>query len=631
MKTIARPGVTIAALALAGATTLAACSSSSTTKGSAAPPAALGGAFGSIPAAATGPQHAGTVTWAEQPGTAPTWILPLVTSAADSVNDIDYFEYELWRPLYWFGNGVEPTQTPAMSLADAPVWSNGDTTVSVTLKSNYKWSDGQPVTSADVLFFFDEVKAAINEDPANWGPYSPGQGIPDEVASVTAPTASTVVFTLKKPVNPGWFFDDELSTIVPMPAHAWAKASASGPMLNYAIPANATKIYNYLSKASGSLGTYTSNPLWQVVDGPYTLTAFNASTGAYTLTPNPSYGGPHASTISTLQAVPFTSDAAEYDAVRAGDIDVGYLPLTDIKQAKLVESGGYNVFGYPGFFFNYVTYNFADTAGDFNNIIAQLYIRQAIAHLEDEQGYINAFFGGAGGQAYGPIPKVPASPYTPANAVTDPYPFSVADAISLLKSNGWTINTSGTDTCATAGTGPGDCGAGIPAGTKLAFNLIYNTSPAYIGQEVTDLASEAAAAGITIHLQSSNYNYIITYYDDPVPTGKSYIDKWAMEDFGGFTDSTYPTTLGIFNTGGAENEGFYSNSTANNLINTSVSGGDPTAVEAEASFLTENQPGLFQPDADWVAVWKKNLSGSQASFATLTQELLNPEYWYFTG
>jgi peptide/nickel transport system substrate-binding protein len=631
MKTIARPSVTIAALALAGAATLAACSSSSTAKGSAAPPAALGGAFGSIPAAATGPQHAGTVTWAEQPGTAPTWILPLVTSAADSVNDIDYFEYELWRPLYWFGNGVEPTQTPAMSLADPPVWSNGDQTVTITLKSNYKWSDGQPVTSADVLFFFDEVKAAINEDPANWGPYSPGQGIPDEVASVTAPTASTVVFTLKKPVNPGWFFDDELSTIVPMPAHAWAKASASGPMLNYAIPANATKIYNYLSKASGSLGTYASNPLWQVVDGPYTLTAFNASTGAYTLTPNPSYGGPHASTISTLQAVPFTSDAAEYDAVRAGDIDVGYLPLTDIKQAKAVEAGGYNVFGYPGFFFNYVTYNFADTTGDFNNIIAQLYIRQALAHLEDEQGYIKAFFGGAGGQAYGPIPAVPASPYTPSDAVTDPYPFSVADAISLLKSHGWTIDTSGTDTCATAGTGPGDCGAGIPAGTKLAFNLIYNTSPAYIGQQVTDLASEAAAAGVTIHLQSSNYDYIITYYDDPVPTGKPYINKWAMEDFGGFTDSTYPTTLGIFNTGGAENEGFYNNPTANSLINASVSGGDPTAVKAEASFLTQNQPGLFQPDVDYVAVWKKNLSGPQASFATLTQLLLNPEYWYFTG
>jgi peptide/nickel transport system substrate-binding protein len=630
MTMITRPRFAIAALAVAATTALAACSGASS-KGGAAPSAALGGAFGTIPAAAGGTQHSGTITWAEAPGYTPTWILPLVTSAADSVNDIDYFEELMWRPLYWFGNGVEPSEVSAMSLADAPKWSDGDKTATITLKSTYKWSDGQPVTSTDVLFFFDEVKAALKEDPANWGPYSPGLGIPDEVASVTAPNPSTVVFTMTKPVNPSWFLDDELSTVIPMPAHAWARASAGGPILNFAVPANATKIYNYLSKASGSLSTYASNPLWQVVDGPYKLTAFDSSTGAFTMAPNSSYGGPHANAISTLQAVPFTSDTAEFDAVRAGSIDVGYLPLDDIKQTNIVESSGYNVFGYPGFLFNYVTYNFADTTGDFNNIIAQLYIRQALAHLEDEQGYIKAFFGGAGGQAYGPIPAIPKSPYTPADAVTNPYPFSVADAISLLRSHGWTIDTSGTDTCAKAGTAPGDCGAGIPGGTKLAFNLIYTSAPAVVGEQVTDLASEAAAAGITIHLQSSNYNYIITYYDDPVPTGKPYIDKWAMEDFGGFTDSTYPTTLGVFNTGGAENEGDYSNPTANKLIDASVTSGNPTAVEAEASFLTENQPGLFQPDADYVAVWKKDLSGPQDSFANMTQELLTPEYWYFTG
>ncbi len=162
-------------------------------------------------------------------------------------------------------------------------------------------------------------------------------------------------------------------------------------------------------------------------------------------------------------------------------------------EVKVIESRGYDVFGYPDFGFNYVAYNFADTTGDFNNIIAQLYIRQALAHLEDEQGYIKAFFGGAAGPAYGPIPAVPKNPFTPADAVTDPYPFSVADAISLLKSHGWTVTTSGTDTCAKAGAGPGDCGAGIPAGTKLAFNLIYVSSYTVIGDVVTALASKAAS------------------------------------------------------------------------------------------------------------------------------------------
>jgi peptide/nickel transport system substrate-binding protein len=200
-----------------------------------------------------------------------------------------------------------------------------------------------------------------------------------------------------------------------------------------------------------SLNTYATNPLWQVVDGPY----------------------------------------------------VGYLPLDDIKQVKLVESSGYNVFGYPSFGFSYITYNFADTTGDFNNIIAQLYVGQALAHLEDEQGYIKAFLGGAGGAAYGPVPAVPQTPYTPTNAMTDPYPFSVSAAVSPLKSHGWTVNPGGTDTCAQAGTGPGECGAGIPAGTKLAFNLIYANSPAALGEECTAFASEAASAGINIHLSTA--------------------------------------------------------------------------------------------------------------------------------
>jgi peptide/nickel transport system substrate-binding protein len=626
MIRLARPGITIAALAVVAASAVAACSSSKTTS----LPNSFSGGFGKVPAAATGAQHAGTITVAEAPGTAPTWILPLVTSAADTVTTVSDFEQESWRGLYWFGNGVEPTFNQALSLADPPKWSNGDKTVSVTLTGKYKWSDGKPITAQDVLFFYDEVKAALKEDAANWAPFSPGLGIPDEIKSVTTPNSSTVVFDLTKAVNPTWFWDDELSTIVPMPAQAWSKTSASGPIINFAVPANATKIYNYLSAQSKQETTYGTNPLWKTVDGPYTVTSFNDSTGAYTLTPNKAYDGPHAKTESTVDVVPYTSDTAEFNAVRAGSIDVGYLPLTDLKQVKIVENGGYNVFGYPTFAFSYVTYNFLDKTGDFNKIIAQLYIRQAIAHLENEQGYIKAFMDGAGGQGYGPVPVHPKSPFTPSDAATDPYPFSVAAAIKLLKDHGWTINTSGTDTCAKPGTGPGECGAGIPKGTPLSWNLIYSSAPAVIGEMCTDLASEAAKAGITIHLSSSNFNYIVTYYDNPVPSGKPYINKWAMEDFGGFTDDTYPTTLSIFNGPGALNEGTYNNPTANKLITESVSSSNPKAVENEASFLTKNMPGLFQPSIDQVVVWKKDLSGAPDSFANLTQAGLTPEFWYFT-
>jgi peptide/nickel transport system substrate-binding protein len=310
---------------------------------------------------------------------------------------------------------------------------------------------------------------------------------------------------------------------------------------------------------------------------------------------------------------------------------VGFIPLVDVPQVSAVKASGYNAFGYPLFGFNFLAYNFLDTTGHFNAIIAQLYVRQAMAHLEDEAGYIKAIFGGAGGPAYGPIPALPNSPYAPADALTDPYPFSIPAAISLLKSHGWTVRPGGTDVCAEAGSGAGECGAGIPEGTQLAFNLVFATLPPFIEDMVTDLASQAAKAGIRIRLQQGSNNFITTNYDDAVPADKAYVDKWAMADFGSFVDSPYPTTLGIFNSTGAYNFGSYANSAADKLIAASVTSGDPEAVKAEASFLTANQPGLFQPNNDWVAVWKKNLSGTPNSFADLTQFYLTPEYWYFTG
>jgi len=642
MTTSGKKRFAVLALAVAGITGLAACSSSSTTSGgSTATPsstssatAALPGAFGSVPAEASGTQHAGTITVAEPPSSAPTWILPIVTGAANSVYTVSMFDYQQWRPLYWLVNGVEPKETPAMSLANEPTWSNGDKTVTFTLKSNYKWSDGQPITSKDILFWWYEMKAAIKASPANWAYYTPGLGIPDEVASISAPDSSTVQMNLTKAVNPTWFWENQLGAIQPMPSHAWAKASASGPLLDFTQPANAAAIYNYLSAQSKSVSTYASNPLWQIVDGPYKLSAFDATSGALTFVPNATYGGPHATAVSTINYVSFTSDAAEFNAVKAGQIDVGYVPLTNVPQVSSL-TGTYNEFGYTDFGWAYAAYNFKDTTGDFNNIIDKLYVRQAIAHLEDEQGYIKAFFYGAGGAAYGPVPSIPVSPYTPSNALTNPYPFSTSAASTLLKDNGWSIVPNGTDTCINPGTGAGQCGSGIPAGTKLAWNVIYNTSPAVIGEQIQDLASQAKTIGMTMNLSSSNFNYMIVNYNDP--SSPKTINKWAMQDFGGFTNSTYPTTFGVFNSQGSSNLGGYTDPTADNLITSSISSSNPSAVTSEAEYLTTQQPGLFQPLPDdafgtaAILVWKKNISGNPNSFETLTQPQWNPEYWFLTS
>ena len=625
------------AVAVASVTALAACSSSHTTNGATTAPAGtvtVPGGIGDVPvASATGPKKAGTITWAMQPGATPNWIFPVVPGASNSVFNTFTFEWEMWRPLLWTINGTDPEVYAPMSIANPPVFSNGDKTVTVSLKSSYKWSNGQPITANDLLFYIDLVKAAIKVSPADWEGYVPGH-FPDNLVSTSEPNSTTLVMNLKAAVNPTWFTDDMLGQgpLTPLPSTVWAKESATGAVIPASgwTPAAMAKIFGFLNTQAKSLSTFATNPLWQVVDGPYKLSSYTPANGAFTMVPNTTYGGPHVTPMSSFQGVPFTSNVAEVNAIRAGSIDVGYIPQDSVPQLKQLQSAGYNYFGEADYGMSFANYNFKDTTGDFNNVINQLYIRQALAHLEDEQGWITAFMYGAGAPAYGPIPAYPQSPYLPADAATDPYPFSISAAVSLLKSHGWTVTPGGTDTCSSPGTGPSNCGAGIPAGTKLAWNYIYSTSPSLIGDQATDFVSKAKQAGIEITLQSSNFNYMIQNYLDPSAPANE--DKWAMEDFGGETDVPYATTFGLFNTGGPVQVGDYSNPTADSLINASVSGGNPAAVRDEASFLTMNQPVQFQPNPDLIWSWKTTLSATMPQmWENLTQYYATPEFWYFNS
>lgn len=104
-----------------------------------------------------------------------------------------------------------------------------------------------------------------------------------------------------------------------------------------------------------------------------------------------------------------------------------------------------------------------------------------------------------------------------------------------------------------------------------------------------------------------------------------------MMDFGEETLDPYPTTFGLFNTGGSTQVGDYSNPTADALINDSITSGNPAAVKNEASFLTTDQPVMFQPNADIIRVWKTSISASEPIYLeNLTQFYATPEFWYTT-
>ncbi|MCI2976430.1 MAG: ABC transporter substrate-binding protein, partial [Ferrimicrobium sp.] len=75
----------------------------------------------------------GTAYFAEAPGANPNYIFPLMPGADFSVAN-GQLQYLLYRPLYFFGVGNKAELNPSLSLANPPVYSNNDKTVTITLK-----------------------------------------------------------------------------------------------------------------------------------------------------------------------------------------------------------------------------------------------------------------------------------------------------------------------------------------------------------------------------------------------------------------------------------------------------------------------------------------------------------------
>jgi peptide/nickel transport system substrate-binding protein len=620
--------------AIAFSLLLAACGSSSSggkgpskgSQGAAGDTSTTAGQYGTLPAQVGTPTTGGTITYDIEAGSQPTYIMPITPGANSSVYNAE-FDYLLYRPLYWTPQGNRPIIDQALSLADLPVYSNGNKTITINLKQSYKWSDGKPVDAQDVLFWIDELRAAVHENAANFGNYTPGN-FPDNIVTATAPSTYQVVLTLNKAYNPSWYTETQLNIISPLPSTAWNIAAAGGKHLDFTKPANAKKIYNYLNAQSKKIATYATNPLWQDVDGPFKLTAFNPTTDANTMVPNPTYGGPQKAQFSTLKAEYFASSTAEFNALLSGSLNEGGVPSDSLPQVPNLKAKGYNVYGYPDLGFGYIVFNFKDTTDDWNNIVDKLYFRQALAHLQDQAAVIKGAYHGAAAQAFGPVPASPATPYVPSNAATNPYPFSTSAASQLLSSHGWKVVPNGTTTCQKAGSGPTDCGAGIPAGQKISITIPYTNDPPVAGQETTQLASAAKTVGINITPVSKTFNFIVS--QDADPSAPQNDNKWQMENFGGFSLDIYPTTDEIFNSGGSFDQGGYSSKEANKLIHNSEFSSDPNAVQKEASYLTTNLPAIFTPNEDRISAWK-GISGPPDSFSNLSQFGFTPEYWFVTS
>ena len=419
----------------------------------------------------------GTVYFTEGEDAVPYYIFPMYNFTACASINVNQFMDMMYRPLYWFGNDYRPTVDYGYSIGRPPTFSDSDRTVTIKLNS-WQWSDGEPVTSRDLVFWMNVLKA----NPATeWCLYAPGN-FPDNVTSYSAPDPQTFVMHFNRAYDPEWVQYNVLSQLTPLPL-AWDRTSLSQPAptsdnghLPDTTKAGAAAVYKFLDAQGKKLATAAKSPLWSVVDGPFRLSEFTSS-GQVTLVPNPSYSGAPKPTISKLVELPYRSDAASYRALRSGGpttVTVANIPPEYAPAIPALTAEGYDLNRGASYAFQYFPLNLNSRArtapGDepVRYIFRQAYFRQALQHLVDQQGWITAFSYGTANPTCGPIPLSPPSPLVTPVSVR-PCAFSVAAAQQLLTGNGWNVVPDGTTTCVKPGTGPGDCGTGIAAGEGISL------------------------------------------------------------------------------------------------------------------------------------------------------------------
>ncbi len=611
----------------------------------------LGVTLAVLAAVSTGPVQAapakngGVVTMAEQPGDIPNYISPMTPGDYFYGGNLVDFSELLYRPLYWFGQDGQPVMDYKLSVANIPVFSDNDTVATITLK-HWVWSNGQPVTARDVIFWINLLEAVESPAAANIGSSTlpgPGYGgavpggFPSNLTSYQQTGTYTLVLHLNHSYNPTWYIYNELSQVTPIPQAVWDRLSLTGSVGNYdsTVPGTATNgalaVAQFINSQSQDVASYSGNPMWKVVDGPFKLAQITSS-GYLKLVPNTAYSGPDKAHIGALEELPFTSDTAEFDALRSGSVDYGYLPTQDIGQKSYLTSHGYTYAPWGEWGFYLLTINF--TSPTEGALFDQLYFRQTMQHLINQPQYIKKFQVGLGTIGNGPVPTWPPNNVfeSPLEAKGQVYPYSPSSAVSLLKENGWTVHPGGLSVCTKPGTAAGECGKGVKSHQSAKITLLYASGSTFLANEMASFQSDLkSVAGIDLTLSSAPESQVIGTLFEGCTT-KSPCTNWGLGDYEGwgYLPDFLPTGEEIFATGATSNIGDYSNPTADADIRAtteaSSSPAETAAIYKYEDFIAKQLPVLFLPgNAYQITMFKKDLHG------VLPQEPVSftPEDFYF--
>jgi peptide/nickel transport system substrate-binding protein len=502
----------------------------------------------------------------------------------------------------------------------------------------WKWSDGTSVDANSVILFLNLLKA----QPTSYYGYTPGL-LPDNLVSYKATGPDQVTLQLKQGYSSIWFTYNQLAILTPMPA-AWdvsaagAAAGSGGCLTDSAADgwAKCKAVSTFMNAQNKDTSTYATNPLWQVVDGPWKLSSYNIS-GNYTFVPNTKYSGSPKASISALKFVTYTSDTAIYTALKTGALSTGgpngAVPTTDLAPAGAgfippsnpLASAGYVLQPSFQFAIGFAYINFNNPT--YGSVFKQLYFRQAMQMLDNQAGMSKAVGRGYAYPTPAGVPPYPKSQWVSSdmtqNGGQGPYPYDPAKANALLKAHGWQV-VGGVLTCQSAGTGASNCGAGIAKGTQAKFSMAYTSGISTQADDVSILKSGLALAGIQLTPQAQTFNTLLGDTVPCKPTAASC--KWTFLYLGGWLfngPGFEPTGEALYETGVPSNSGSYTDPTMDQLTKATQTSSSLSAFDQYANYTATQLPALWLP-------WGTGIQAVKTSLHNVTQNPMLtffPEYW----
>ncbi len=321
--------------------------------------------------------------------------------------------YESWALTYGYLTGYSAEDfSPVPALAESWSASDDELTWTYNLRKDAVFSDGVPLTSADVAYSFNRVMAGESIEKTNYGSYV------KNIASVKAVDDYTVEMTVKKPSA----IMNNLAVPI-LPEHIWSKISAD------------------------ELKTYTnepgSDPPGMVGSGPFVMT--DAVKGQYyRYTTNPDWYG-QTPNIDGIEFKIYQNDNGLVTALENGEVD-----FADDIEASLFNTleGKDNITAkssqYSGF--NYLTFNGGAQTVDGTPIgtghpsLKDPIVREAIHYAIDENALVDRTLQGRGAPGDTFIPPIYSDFHL---SIADPISYDPDKANQLLDDAGYTKGSDG--------------------------------------------------------------------------------------------------------------------------------------------------------------------------------------------